>query len=294
MKTNYFLHLAFVAVVFQACAVKKPFTPRLQRTFDLSDTKITLQEKKIFAFEQDGVSFSNKFAAARANDIAKINDSTFSVSIEPENMPINSSPWFAFKVWGVPNKNVYINLNYTTAKHRYQPKITTDGVVWSNIADVGVSKDKKQASFKIQLTSDTLTVAAQEIISAAQSYAWMDRIAAKRHLEKEVIGYSVAGEPIVALNSAKSDGKKLIVILSRQHPPEISGYMAMTEFVETILGKGKLARAFSKEYELVIFPMLNPDGVNEGNWRHNFGGVDLNRDWMDFRQPEIKAVRDYC
>jgi len=39
--------------------------------------------------------------------------------------------------------------------------------------------------------------------------------------------------------------------------------------------------------------MINPDGVDEGNWRHSFGGVDLNRDWIDFKQPETRAVRDY-
>lgn len=39
--------------------------------------------------------------------------------------------------------------------------------------------------------------------------------------------------------------------------------------------------------------MLNPDGVDEGNWRHNAAGVDLNRDWEFFKQPETRAVRDF-
>ena len=293
MKIKHYILFAIIAVLFQACAVKKPFTPRLQRPINLSDTKITLQDRRDFVFEQEGVSFSNKFASARANEILKVNDSTFNVFIQPENEPINPSPWFAFKVWGTANKNVYLNLNYLTAKHRYQPKTTTDGVVWKTIENAVVSADKEQASFIIKLSTDTLTVAAQEIISSGQSYVWMDGITKKRHLGKEVIGSSVAGKPIVVLNSTKSNGKKLIVILSRQHPPEVSGYMAMTEFVETLLGKGKLSRAFRKEYELVIFPMVNPDGVDEGNWRHNFGGVDLNRDWMNFREPETRAIRDY-
>ena len=30
-----------------------------------------------------------------------------------------------------------------------------------------------------------------------------------------------------------------------------------------------------------------------GNWRHNANGVDLNRDWITFKQPETKQVHQY-
>ncbi|MGK7371767.1 MAG: hypothetical protein ACNS64_16260, partial [Candidatus Halalkalibacterium sp. M3_1C_030] len=36
----------------------------------------------------------------------------------------------------------------------------------------------------------------------------------------------------------------------------------------------------------------NPDGVQNGHWRHNAAGVDLNRDWIAFNQPETRAIRD--
>jgi predicted deacylase len=32
--------------------------------------------------------------------------------------------------------------------------------------------------------------------------------------------------------------------------------------------------------------------VANGHWRHNSGGVDLNRDWGPFTQPETRLVRD--
>ena len=38
---------------------------------------------------------------------------------------------------------------------------------------------------------------------------------------------------------------------------------------------------------------MNPDGVDNGHWRHNMGGIDLNRDWQNFNQPETKSVRDF-
>ena len=45
-------------------------------------------------------------------------------------------------------------------------------------------------------------------------------------------------------------------------------------------------------FETVVVPLVNPDGVAAGNWRHNLHGVDLNRDWSPFRQPETRAIRD--
>jgi len=44
---------------------------------------------------------------------------------------------------------------------------------------------------------------------------------------------------------------------------------------------------------MYTFPLLNPDGVDMGNWRHNANGVDLNRDWVDFSQPETQTARDF-
>ena len=44
---------------------------------------------------------------------------------------------------------------------------------------------------------------------------------------------------------------------------------------------------------MLAFPILNPDGVDLGHWRHNAGGVDTNRDWSEYNQPEIRQVVNY-
>ena len=43
----------------------------------------------------------------------------------------------------------------------------------------------------------------------------------------------------------------------------------------------------------MVFPLMNPDGVDLGHWRHNAGGIDLNRDWALYRQPETRLVADF-
>lgn len=220
------------------------------------------------------------------------NDSTFNIGIAPENTPINPSPWYAFKVWSAKERNLYITLDYIGTVHRYEPKSRVDKQMWEDIKGVGVSENKKTASFKIKVRTDTTLISAQELISAADNYKWEDSLTKLPFIKKRNIGMSVLGQPINALSIGKN-GKRLIVVLSRQHPPEVTGYMAMQEFIRTVNSDTELAREFRKNFQLVLIPQVNPDGVDEGNWRHSAAGVDLNRDWENFLQPETKAIKDY-
>jgi len=52
----------------------------------------------------------------------------------------------------------------------------------------------------------------------------------------------------------------------------------------------ELATRFRERFQLGVVPLMNPDGVAGGFWRHNVGDTDLNRDWGPFEQPETRAV----
>ncbi len=258
---------------------------------DSSKAKITWQQRKDFVFNGGKVVFANRFATARLNSISQQNDSTFKIDILSENVPVNPSPWYAFKVRAASKRNIYVTLHYPATKHRYNPKISYDNKTWQDVTGVKVSANEHEATFKLGISTDTVTIAAQEVISSAESYKWMDSIVSLGTVKKEIVGSSLLSKPITMLYTTGSKGKKLIVVLSRQHPPEVTGYMAMQEFVRTVTGNSAAAKNFRQHYELVVFPMVNPDGVDEGNWRHSAEGVDLNRDWENFDQPETRAVQ---
>ena len=63
----------------------------------------------------------------------------------------------------------------------------------------------------------------------------------------------------------------------------------MKAFVETLIEEGA-SNGFLEKYRVMVYPLMNPDGVDLGHYRHNTGGVDLNRDWAEYHQPEVRQV----
>lgn len=133
-----------------------------------------------------------------------------------------------------------------------------------------------------------LWVSAQELLQPDDYEDWYAALEARVPLQREEIGRSAQGRPLLALRTAPK--AEVIYLLGRQHPPEVTGALAMQHFVDTVFADTPLARAFRERFALILLPLLNPDGVVEGYWRHNAGGVDLNRDWGPFTQPETQAV----
>ncbi|QJB68415.1 M14 family metallopeptidase [Parasphingorhabdus halotolerans] len=94
----------------------------------------------------------------------------------------------------------------------------------------------------------------------------------------------------MSIKATGGNPREQIVLIGRQHPPEITGALVMMPFVETLLSDEPLAKLFRERFETIVVPVLNPDGVDHGYWRHNTGGTDLNRDWGPFAQPETQLM----
>ncbi len=264
---------------------------------------IQLQHKGVFDLGK-GVFASNEFDGARLNGVARTNDTLITVLLTPENEPINMSPWFAFKLWSEIESEIFVKLTYPeNASHRYYPKLSFDGLSWKTLdsANYQISRTTeiesmqipKEIIMKLSINPDTLWVAAQELITSTHVENWISKLLTNTYVTKTKIGESHKGKPINLLKIGESDDQKMIFILSRQHPPEVTGYLAMKAFVETICSDNEIAKNFRKKYNTYVVPLANPDGVDNGHWRHNYGGVDLNRDWADFNQPETSAIRDF-
>ncbi len=223
------------------------------------------------------------------------------VAIRPEDDGwINPSPWYGFHVRRHPRASgeLSVQLEYGLHKHRYVPKISVDGRNWRPLGESAVARVGDDAMLTLSPDPEGEFVSAGENLDSAFYAAWRERIAAATGAEWMPIGESIGGRPIHAL-SINPAAKRYILLLGRQHPPEVTGALALLRFVERLVEMrseacpGNAAHCgFFATHGLVVVPLLNPDGVDAGHWRHNLGGADLNRDWGAFRQPETQTVRD--
>jgi hypothetical protein len=254
------------------------------------------QWKGVFSFSNTNVFFRNDFTGARLNGLTRVNDSSFVVLIAAENIPVNTSPWYAFKVWSKKPVTITIRLTYQNARHRYSPRISRDGKTWETAVNTDSGKQRDTSgdySFKLDVNRDTVLVAAQELLTSIQTDKWTTAFVKKLAAIRQTIGTSHLGRKIEVLSIGNIKSRDRLLVIGRQHPPEVTGQLAQQAFIERIGADDSLAVAFRRRFLLYVVPQMNPDGVDEGFWRHNAGGVDLNRDWYAFNQPETKAVRDF-
>ncbi len=264
---------------------------------DTEDKNINYQEKKTYISKSASVYISNEFDGARLNGVKELNDSTSIVFFSPENTPINSSPYYAFKAWANKQKTYYFKFKYPEGfEHRYIPKVKVKGR-WSVIDTSRIKKENTVVTIKLVLDSDPITVAAQEVHSSKTVKKWIENIVKNKtdFIDVSSTGKTILGKniPVLAISKGETKGKDVILLLTRQHPPEVTGYFAFQSFLETLLSESDLANRFLEKYHVLAFPIMNPDGVDLGHWRHNAAGIDLNRDWAKYNQLEIKRAVSY-
>ena len=285
----------FVFFILVGCTGVKPV--HFKSYIDTTSRPINYQPKKTYQLNDVGVFASNEFNGARLNGFEKLNDSTAFVIISPENIPINPSPYYAFKTWSNTNKTFYFTFKYPKGfKHRYIPKLEKNGI-WSSIDSSNIFKKDSIVTIRLNLTPNPVTVAAQEIQSSKDVKKWYSQVAFQHSdiVKLKIIGKTPLGRdiPVLDIYNESTKTKPIIVLLTRQHPPEVTGYYAFQSFLKTILNGSDLAVEFLNSYHIIAFPIMNPDGVDLGHWRHNSGGIDTNRDWSKYNQPEIKNAVSY-
>lgn len=70
-----------------------------------------------------------------------------------------------------------------------------------------------------------------------------------------------------------------MVFTSRVHPGESNASWIMQGILDFLTSDSEASAALREQYVFKIVPMLNPDGVINGNYRCSLAGVDLNRRW---------------
>lgn len=73
--------------------------------------------------------------------------------------------------------------------------------------------------------------------------------------------------------------RRIVVVSARVHPGETVASWMMHGLINFITGNSDTAKQLRKRLIFKLVPMLNPDGVINGNYRCSLAGIDLNRRW---------------
>ena len=242
---------------------------------------------KVFEIDSD-------FLSANFSRCEILSENSVRLYLSPEdNTVVNPSPWFAFRK-SSHKEQISIELLYEKFTHRYLPKISTDLVNWKKIDDsmIKIQDNNKKVTLTFKPDVNSSYVAAQEILSSIWYEDWYNEIRIKNNVSITQIGRTDAKRYIKKISIGNNKKNPHIILLGRQHPPEITGAIALREFINELLDAGNISKKFLKNFNLIVYPLINPDGVDLGHWRHNSHSKDLNRDWGFFTQLETKIIND--
>ena len=240
----------------------------------------------------DIVKIEFNFPGAGSLSCEVIKSDYIKIYINPEiDDSINPSPWFAIRK-SEHSKSIKLELDYKNYKHRYHPKLSKDKKKWTKIDEIFISKkeDGKIVIIDFLPSNQKEYVASQELITDFWYDEWYNELESSGRVKREIIGFSVLRNPIHMFFAEKNTNNPYILVLGRQHPPEVTGALAMKSFINELLTENFLTDSFLDRYNILFVPLMNPDGVMNGFWRYNANKKDLNRDWGNFTTPETTAV----
>ena len=223
-----------------------------------------------------------------------INSKYIKFFINPEtDDSINPSPWFAIRK-SKHSEDIKLEFDYKNYQHRYDPKISNDKKIWKKINQTNILKDENGKIIIINFSpsNEKEYISSQELITEDWYNDWFNYLGGLEKVKSEVIGLSVLKKPITMFFVEENTNNPYILILGRQHPPEVTGAIAIKSFVNELISKNDLSERFLDNYNIIFVPLMNPDGVENGYWRYNENKKDLNRDWGIFSQPETKSVNN--
>lgn len=108
----------------------------------------------------------------------------------------------------------------------------------------------------------------------------------------EIIGKSLEGRNLYSISPINLDlNKKTVLMFARHHGDEGTANW----IVEGFLKKALASQDFNRKFQIVLYPMVNPDGA-ESKRRYNKKGRDLNRSWdsnPSKSYDEIKIIQTH-
>lgn len=265
--------------------------------------------------DDDTLVFESRFETGNLRRVVQVAANEYDLILQPDINTKRHTQWFFFAIMNVKKKASYkfniINLAkrdslYTNGQ---QPLVHSHrlhqsaGMGWyragSSIAyfQNGIRhKGRRYYTLSFTLTchhgSDLIHVAhcyPYTYTDLQQQLWWMTQEAeARSAVHRRSLCTTLSGNvcDVLTITAPGADPveysqRKGVVISARVHPGETNASWMMKGVVDLLAGGTEVAQELRRSFVFKLIPMLNPDGVINGNYRCNLACADLNRVWED-------------
>lgn len=251
------------------------------------------------------ISFNTSFPSGNGTNFTAVDATTYSFEIVPDTNSTDRQ-WFYFEINGAAGQTInfrLLNTNQTNVTGHWstaRPVASSDGgLTWSHVEGT-TSVSSNTYFFSHEVATDSDRIAFHFPYTSAMAYAKIDEWDDHPDVSRNTLGNSIQGRPIEFLRITDApegdySGRIGVWIIGRQHSAEVTASFTVEGLMDYLLSDEDDARAIRSSAVVNIVPMVNPDGVDLGNYRDNAAGINLNRVWNDTANmttsPEVMLVQ---
>eukprot|EP00041_Stephanoeca_diplocostata_P020044 m.439842 g.439842 ORF g.439842 m.439842 type:complete len:1247 (-) comp21458_c0_seq11:127-3867(-) len=295
----------------EMCVLRNAAHVRDRVVYDVDDASVA------DSVGDDALTFESRFESGNLRRAFQVHADMYDLVLAPDINAIGHTQWFFFSVSGMKVDTTYrfniVNLEKSNSQYNFgmQPVVFSEmtaqveGKGWHRCGtkicyykntyrrDHPRSKALYTATFSLSFAHamDTCYIAYHFPFTYSDCAAHITQLlrthpaALQRHLLCRTLGGNNCD--VLTITSFHPDDARVvpmherqyIVLSARVHPGESNSSWVMKGALDFLVSDHPTACQLRRRFVFKVIPMLNPDGVANGNHRCSLAGCDLNRKW---------------
>ncbi|MEZ6017667.1 MAG: M14-type cytosolic carboxypeptidase [Planctomycetota bacterium] len=232
--------------------------------------------------------FDGSFESGNLQSVSSLGPDRYAVTLRPDSSSTQRQ-WFYFSVRGAAGRTLTFELTPFDIASPWASGMTPcvtrdpdDPAAWGRVPAAQTAWSAGRLTFAYTFADDApVWFAYSFAYTATRAAALVSEIEGSPFATRRTIGHSLQGRALEVLEVTEGprNDKVGVWVQARQHPAECGSSWTCEAFLRWLIGDSASARALREHAVVQVLPMVNPDGVALGNYRTNFAGLDLNRQW---------------